>query len=230
MPSGGNGQALLSDVYDAGIETMFGLDVVKQVTDSKHDTALLEALENASIQSPAMVLRSLPRLFASYVQSLKRHKGAIFSQGSNQASSHIADQLQAAAMIFYAMCVTLARRTADDASWQCRVSLLHVVERENLFSVKDEEAKTLLREDGESAVEALAAAWDGSYIRYLYYCTLNPHLLSENFVVRTDCALKILATLVRIDYDQMSASFAVIYPRLLAVSLLMSDLVAKWLI
>ncbi|TBU64845.1 Urb2/Npa2 family-domain-containing protein [Dichomitus squalens] len=199
VPADGHGQALLSDVYDAGIETMFGLEVVKQMTDSKYDTALLEALEDASIQSPAVVPCSIPRLFASYVRSVKRHKSALFGQGSSRAPGHILEQVQAASMVFYGTCNTLARKSADDASWQCLVSLLEVVERENVLSVEDEEAHTLLRGDGDLAVEALAVAWD------------------ESHASRTDCALKILATLARIDYDLTSAAFAVIYPRLLAV-------------
>ena len=37
--------SLVSDIYNAGIETMFGLEVIKQSADHKHDTTLSEALE-----------------------------------------------------------------------------------------------------------------------------------------------------------------------------------------
>ncbi|KAI1797672.1 Urb2/Npa2 family-domain-containing protein [Ganoderma leucocontextum] len=199
VSSDGDMPTIVSDVYDAGIETMFGLEILKQTAENKHASVLSEALENTSKDSPAVVLRSLPRLFASYVQNVKRHKGALFSQGSNQALGHITDEVQPAAMAFYATCNALARTRADDASWQCRVYLLEVVERETLLNSKDSEARMLLRRDGDLAVEALAAAWD------------------ERHATRTDCAVKILATLTRIDYDLMSASFNVIYPRLLVI-------------
>ncbi len=168
MASDGDVPTIVSDVYDAGIETMFGLEIVKQTADNKHDSVLSDALENTLKDSPAAVLRSLPRLFASYVQNVKRHKSALFGQGSSQIPGHLTDQVQAAAMAFYATCNALTRTTMDDASWHCRVSLLEVVEREDLFNSNDNEVRMLLRRDGDLAVEALATAWDGSYIHCLY--------------------------------------------------------------
>ncbi|KAI0724331.1 Urb2/Npa2 family-domain-containing protein [Cerioporus squamosus] len=192
--------SLVAEIYDAGIETMFGLDIIRQAADHKLDTNLSEALEAASKEHSEVVLRCLPRIFESYVQTVKRHKGALFSQGSNQASGYLTEQVQRASMAFYAACDALARSGADDVSWQCRTSLLDVVERENLLSMKDEEAKALLRGDGDLAIEALAAARD------------------EQRAARTECAVKILATLTRIDYDLMSTSFAAVFPRLAAVN------------
>ncbi len=177
--------SLVADIYDAGIETMFGLEIIRQAADHKLDTGLAEALDAASKEHSAVVLRCLPRLFESYVQSVKRHKGALFSQGSNQASGYLTEQVQRASMAFYATCDGLARSGADDVSWQTRVSLLEVVEKENLLSTKDEEAKALLRGDGDSAVEALAAARDGSY-RHLPVL-VEPHsMLSIRATCRTD--------------------------------------------
>ncbi|PIL29586.1 hypothetical protein GSI_08222 [Ganoderma sinense ZZ0214-1] len=199
VPSDGDVPPIVSDVYDAGIETMFGLEIVKQTADNKPDSVLSDALENTLKDSPAVVLRSLPRLFASYVRNLKRHKGTLFGQGSSQTSGHVTDQAQTAAMAFYATCNALIRTTTDDASWQCRVSLLEVVEREGLFKSNDNEARTLLRRDGDLAVEALATAWD------------------EQHAASTDCAVKVLAALARIDHDLMSASFNVVYSRLLVI-------------
>lgn len=45
----------------------------------------------------------------------------------------------------------------------------------------------------------------------------------ERHATRTDCAVKVLAALTRIDHDLMSASFKVVYPRLLVVSIAISD-------
>ncbi|KAI0359178.1 hypothetical protein OH77DRAFT_1473878 [Trametes cingulata] len=190
---------LASDIYHAGIETIFGLDILKPSADQKHESALADALERTLTASPEIVLRPLPRLFASYVQTLKRHKGALFGQGSSQAPGQTADQLQAAAMAFYAACCTLTQSGEDDLSWPCRVALLAVVERENLLSLKDDAAKARLRRDGDMAVEALAAAWD------------------ERHSSRTTNAVKVLASLTRIDYDLMAVSSAVVFPRLATV-------------
>ena len=168
MSPDGDVLPIVSDVYDAGIETMFGLEIVKQTADNQPDSVLSDALENTLKDTPAVALRSFPRLFASYVQNLKRHKGALFGQASSQTPSHITDQVQARAMAFYATCTALAWTTTNDASWQCRVTLLEVVEREDLLNLNDNEARTLLRRDGDLAVEVLATAWDGSYIHCLY--------------------------------------------------------------
>ncbi|OSD05999.1 hypothetical protein PYCCODRAFT_1431820 [Trametes coccinea BRFM310] len=190
---------LSSDIYDAGIETLFGLDLLKPAADQKHDSALADAFERILQVSSEIVLRPLPRLFASYVQTIKRHKGALFGQGSNQASGQVADQLQANAMGFYALCSTLARAGTDDVSWRCRVALLEVVEKENLFNAQDNDAKALLRQDGDVAAEWLSSAWD------------------EQHAPRTGAAVQILTLLTRIDFDLMSPTSSIVLPRTLAV-------------
>ncbi|KAI0670121.1 Urb2/Npa2 family-domain-containing protein [Trametes maxima] len=190
---------LTSDVYDAGIDTIFGLDILRPSIDQKHDTALAGALERILGTESRTVLRPLPRLFASYVQTVKRHKGALFGQGSSQSSGQVADQVQVASMAFHAVCDALARSGDDQEYWRCRVALLEVVERENLLSLKDEDAKTLLRQDGDIAVQALNTAWDD--VRHSI----------------TDSAVKVLAALTHIDYDLMASSAAVIVPRLIAM-------------
>lgn len=153
--------SLVLDIYDAGIETLFGLDILKAAVDQKHEAALTESLERTLKSLPGTVLRTLPRIFASYVQMVKRHKGALFGQGSSQAPGHTAEQLHIAAMAFYNGCDVLACVGEDDASWRCRVALLEVVERENLFSPKDDDARVQLRLDGDTAADALSKACDG---------------------------------------------------------------------
>ena len=155
--------SLEADMYDAGVETIFGLEVLKPAADQKHDSALVEALERTMQASHEIVLRPLPRLFASYVQTVKRHKSALFGQGSSQVPGQIADQVQAAAMAFYSNLSTLTRAGGDDDFWRCRVSLLDVVEKENLFNPKDDGARILLRQDGDIAVETLNSAHDGQF-------------------------------------------------------------------
>ncbi|KAH9890919.1 Urb2/Npa2 family-domain-containing protein [Cubamyces lactineus] len=191
--------SLEADMYDAGIETVFVLEVLKPAADQKHDSALVEALERTMQASYEIVLRPLPRLFASYVQTVKRHKSALFGQGSSQVPGQIAYQVQAAAMAFYSNLSTLTRAGGDDDFWRCRVSLLDVVEKENLFNPKDDEARILLRQDGDIAVETLNNAHD------------------EAHTFRTDSAVQVLALLTRIDYDLMSTSAAVLFPRLVAI-------------
>ncbi|KAL1952185.1 hypothetical protein VTO73DRAFT_1334 [Trametes versicolor] len=198
--SGGGVQpSLASDVYDAGIETIFGLDILKPAVDQKHEAALTESLERTLKNLPGTVLRMLPRVFASYVQMVKRHKGALFGQGSSQAPGHTAEQLQIAAMVFYSCSAALACVGEDDASWQCRVALLEVVERENLFSPKDDDARAQLRLDGDAAADALSTAFDDQHL------------------VRVDSAVKILSLLTRIEHDLMSVRSATILPRLAAI-------------
>lgn len=215
----GEAAVLVADIYDAGIETMFGLDSIKQAADHKHDTALSEALEAAMKEDSESALRCLPRLFASYVQSVKRHKGALFSQGSNQAAGHITEQVQRATMVSCEAFVSLARMSTDILGWQCRVSLLETVETEILLSPKDEEAKALLRREGDMAMDAVADAWDGLYLQLLvmtYFHSMQSVI--ESRVPLVDCAVKVLAILTRIDYDLMTPSLALVYPKMMAVS------------
>lgn len=197
---------------------MFGLEVIKQSADHKHDTTISEALEAASRENPVVVLRCIPRLFESYVYNVKRLRGALFSQSSNQAPGHITEQVQRASMAFYASCVALARSEDVDLSWKSRVLLLGIVEKENLLNPRDDDAQMLLREDGDLAVKALASAWDGSYLQL-------PVLVEERLMTvildqhaeRTESAVQLLATLTRIDYDLMAASLKVVYSRIMAV-------------
>ncbi|KAI8995332.1 Urb2/Npa2 family-domain-containing protein [Trametes punicea] len=190
---------LASDIYDAGIETMFGLELLKPAADRKHDLALADALERILRTSPEIVLRPLPRMFKSYVHTIRRHRGALFGQGSSQALGQVVDQFQAVAIGFYSLCSNLARAGGEGMYWRCRVSLLEVVEKENLFNSKDDDAKTLLRQDGDLAIDALATAWD------------------EQHASRTDSAVQILTLLTRIDYDLMSDGAIHVFPRLLAL-------------
>ena len=183
----------------------------------------MEALEAALGDAYEAVLCSLPRLTASYVESVKRHKSALFSQGSGQVAGHITEQVQRATMAFYAGSVSLAQKGADEIAWKCRVSLLEMVEKENLLSPKDEEAKALLRREGDLAVEVLAGAWDGSYLQMCVIIAFTQMKSSlDKRVSRTDCAVKMLTTLTRIDYDLTSPSFVTVYSRMLAVSAIFS--------
>ncbi|KAH9921960.1 Urb2/Npa2 family-domain-containing protein [Epithele typhae] len=191
---------LIADIYDAGIETMFGLETMKQAAaDHKHDATLSEALMAVPPDCFEAVLRSLPMLFGSYVQSIKRHKNAIFSQGSSHAASHIAEQVQRAAMSLYADCISFARKVDDLPSWECRVLLLEVVERDNLVNAADEDSQALLGQERDSALQTLGDSWN------------------EQYAQRNDCAVKLLASLTRLDYDSTSPSFALVLPKMVAM-------------
>ncbi|OBZ78847.1 hypothetical protein A0H81_00559 [Grifola frondosa] len=142
----------------------------------------------------------MPRLFKSYVESIKRYKGALFSQGSNQAPGHISEQVQVTGMAYYALSNSLLDLNAsDERSWRARVKLLEIVETENLFSAKDDEARRLLRQNGDLATEVLVTAW------------------KEQQQALTNYAVEELSILTRIDYDVMSPALPVIFPRLASI-------------
>ncbi|KAH9947654.1 Urb2/Npa2 family-domain-containing protein [Amylocystis lapponica] len=130
-------QAIASDIYASGIETLFSLDVLRLAGDQNCDPAMREVLITLVPATPDVVFETLPRLFTSFVQSLKRHRSALFGQGSNQASSDTATQVQAAGMTFFTLCIDLLDMVADNDTWNTRIALLEMVHRENLFNVQD---------------------------------------------------------------------------------------------
>lgn len=109
----------------------------------------------------------LPRLFLSYVQAVKRHRGAVFSQSSNVGSTAaLNDEVNAASMRFLANCETVVSG-GDDAAikeavvWNARLRLLEVVLDEKLFNIQQEDAVVVLNRIIGDAIELLSNSWKG---------------------------------------------------------------------
>ncbi|EMD41711.1 hypothetical protein CERSUDRAFT_128752 [Gelatoporia subvermispora B] len=193
-------QGLKTDVFSAGIETVFNLDILRQAGELYCDNALKEALARATSGTAQETLSVIPRLLQAFVHAIKRHRGALFSQGSHQAPADTARQVQASGMAFFSLCNSLLGSSDDNLqSWQMRIDLLSVVQAENLYYTEDEPAAGVLRQSGKLAMDALKQAWQKEHAE------------------RTQKALDVLAALVRIDYDLMSPTLPTILPRLAMV-------------
>ncbi|TFY69060.1 hypothetical protein EVJ58_g637 [Rhodofomes roseus] len=191
----------ISDVYLAGIETLFSVDVLRNVEDHKCDAALKDAISQSSHLSSKAVLHALPLLLTSFVQSLKKNRNALFSQGSSNAAGHASMQVQPAGLAFYALCENIldAAPTPDSTQiWDTRVALLETVDSESLYNPSDANGTEVLRNSGAMAVRVV------TYI--------------QEDVAFLDKAEDVLAILTRIDYDLMAPELPVLWPALARTS------------
>ncbi len=151
-------RSLSQALYDAGIETIFNAEVLRIEDGNFVDTALTQLTS----EIPDTVLHSLPCLFTSYVQNTRRHRSALYGQGSNQQHGASLQHARRAAISFFASCDSLlGRANSSELGWKTRLALLRAVAAENLHIVNDENTNTVLRGTGEHAVEAIVSAIRG---------------------------------------------------------------------
>ncbi|KAG6885946.1 hypothetical protein C0993_007448 [Termitomyces sp. T159_Od127] len=115
--------ALSGIIYNAGIETLFNLDTLRRIRDSKAENELLESIAPV-LRSNDEVYSVLPRLFASYIESLKKHRGALVSQSSNHIPGSANAEIQTQGMQFLASCLSLLDVHEHSAKWSARVALM----------------------------------------------------------------------------------------------------------
>ncbi|CCM02194.1 uncharacterized protein FIBRA_04274 [Fibroporia radiculosa] len=193
-------QSLASEIFVTGIETFFNLDILRALDDKKCDATFKETLLKLSVTSPSAVIDVFPSLYQSFMQSIKRYKGALFGQSSGRAVStgNAIVQLQTAGMAFLSCLdevITSASSTQHVLVWRTRVELLAIVHNENLYNADDEDATRTLRHIGELAIAALASP-------------------DDNHMPQVPLALEALSALTRVDYDIMSPSFSTIWSRI----------------
>lgn len=157
--------ALETLILDAGVETLFNLDILRQIHDLKADVALLEHLQTLLVAKQSLVLQSSPWLLVHYIRSIKKHRGALFSQGSQLGAS--LDEVHQSAMNFF---ISLENLTVgndmDEEIWRARAELLEVLKSENIFNPKQREGVTALNNILGLAAGALHNAWKGTH--YLF--------------------------------------------------------------
>lgn len=178
-------KSLLELIYNAGAETLFNLDILRHTHDSKSEDPLFDAMKAISILN-TRVLLCLPRLFTSYVHVLRKHRGALFSQGSNQRPGVATEELQASGMRFFVSCESLLNVVELDAQrWSIKVDLLHLVNHEGMYN-RNQVDVSVLHRTIESALEILGTAWN------------------EEETEITTYVIESLTTLARVDYDLIS--------------------------
>ncbi|KDQ54722.1 hypothetical protein JAAARDRAFT_60187 [Jaapia argillacea MUCL 33604] len=111
---------LLSEsIYTAGIETLFNLDVLR----SSPIDSLFQVL--VALPTESYIVLSLPRLYASYIHSIRRYRSTLFPSSG----------IENAAMKFYSKVNKLLVRyqARQEEVWEARVGLVGVVEGEKVF-------------------------------------------------------------------------------------------------
>jgi hypothetical protein len=173
--SSGVYHSLLEGVYSAGVESIFSLDILRQDRTFKSENHLFDILEKLTQVSPLMVSSILPRIFASFVQCIRRYRSVLYNHG--QVSGN-AEELRMDAMNFFASCHDLLGKSgACDDIWSARLALLSIVEKENLFSSMQPEVGQSLKQVGELATSALGTSWE-SMLSIMFDFLILMHLHS----------------------------------------------------
>ena len=151
---------LLSDIYAVGVELLFSLDILRQLSDANASASLFSPFKSIIITLPNISLPILPHLLASFAQNVRKHRSAIFGPGD----ASLLDARTSSVKFFAALEESLRNLGGDKQQtvvWKTRGEILTVVEKENLFAVGSEEAEALLKKDIDLAIHALDNAWEG---------------------------------------------------------------------
>lgn len=159
----GDGYSALApeDVYEAGVETIFNVDILRQTQD-RDDTVLSEPLSKAVDSDSTPLCQILPRLLGTYIQVVRKHRAALFGQSSHQAAGSSADQARIASLRFIATCDSISGKTPDiNVRWQTRVQLLQIMDAEGLYGATNDPVMEVLQQSKEDAIYLLAEAIRG---------------------------------------------------------------------
>ena len=138
---------------------MFNIDILRLSSDQNFvDNSLLPLVADYS----SAVLGVLAQLLIAYAESIRKHRGTLFSQGSHQGPGVSLQHSRRAGMRFYASCETVLDMCADsDLVWQTRLALLRAVRDQALYVVHDDEAELVLRAAGDKTIQMLRSTTFG---------------------------------------------------------------------
>lgn len=152
---------VFADVYEAGVETMFYVEVLRQAQD-RDDAFYFDPLTKVMTSDPTFMCSCLPRLFGAYIQATRKHRAVLFGQSSHQAAGASADQARLASLRFLAMCDSISGQASDaDVRWRTRAQLFQIMDSEGLYGANNEQVLEVLRLSGDEAIVLLADAIRG---------------------------------------------------------------------
>jgi hypothetical protein len=156
-------ESLKDGIVDAGIDTLFNLDVLRQSQDGNTESALLQNLRTLNKSHGEIVIESLPQIYGHYIHSLKKHRGALFGQGPLHSEGTASDEFLSAGVRFFVACEGILR-DQDQTSrvWAIRISLLQIVNQENLFHRNQPDTQVALNQLIETSLTALDDSWEGT--------------------------------------------------------------------
>lgn len=154
-------ESLKTAIIEAGIDTIFNLDILRQSQDGNSESALLQNLRTLNKSHGKLIMETLPQIYLYHVHSLKRHRGALFGQGSQHSGGTALDELHAAGVRFFVSCEGMLRDHDQTSQvWATRITLLQIVNAENLFHRKQLETQVVLNQLLETSLTALNDSWE----------------------------------------------------------------------
>jgi hypothetical protein len=122
----------------------------------------VESLEKISSTDGDLVLQNLPNILAQYISGIKRHRGALFSQGSQTQPGASLDELHKTGMHFFTSFLGLVNDSRQDCrAWRARAFLIQIVDRENLFNREQLDSQMTFNRILELILVALSDGWKG---------------------------------------------------------------------
>jgi hypothetical protein len=123
---------------------------------------LVESLEKISFTDEDLIMQNLPNILAQYISANKKHRGALFSQGSQTQPGASLDELRETGMRFFTLILGLVNDSKQNCrAWQTRALLLQNVERENIFSTQQSDSQITFTRILELVLVALSDGWKG---------------------------------------------------------------------
>ncbi|KAK0465330.1 Urb2/Npa2 family-domain-containing protein [Desarmillaria tabescens] len=182
------------NIYTAGVEILFSLDILRQSVDG--DLTLFEVLEGVNMSS---LLVNLPRLFRSFVTSVKRFRGALFGQGSSRQSIGGIEEVRSAGMHFFISSQPLLNASGLEVeAWTAQVELLKVINEEALFTGSQRDLEGIFTKVIENAISVLSTA-----------------SVTEEQKIVTSLVAGALTMIARIEYSILEAALPKILPLIL---------------
>ena len=152
-------------VYTAGVDTLFNLEMLRAFIGG-NDTldSLLHSLNKSSGSYTA-----LPRLYVSFIHSLRRHQNAVFSQNSSHEAGTITEQVQLSGMYFYQRAEAILLTEDLPQIWQSRHAILQLIEREHLRLRKDENGDSVLGTTASLVISASDRKGKAQSLNYSWF-------------------------------------------------------------
>ncbi|KAJ3882298.1 Urb2/Npa2 family-domain-containing protein [Lentinula edodes] len=151
LSSSPNHSTLFESLYTSGIDCLFNLDVLR---DNKTEDTLFTAFNDIV---PEIIMPSLPRIFSSYIQALRRNRNAIFGQGSSQKVDGLVEFRETGLNFFILSQKIFNKATDKDQIWTAKALLLDVINQEMLFTGRHLDTEKLFNGMVNSIFVELAA-------------------------------------------------------------------------
>ena len=156
-------ESLKDGIVNAGFDTIFNLDILRQSQDGNTESALLQNLRTLNKSHGEIVMKTLPQIYRHYIHFLKKHRGVLFGQGPLHSEGTAYDELHGAGVQFFIACEGMLQDHGQTSRvWATRITLLQIVNQENLFHRNRPDTQVVLSQLLETSLTALDDRWKGT--------------------------------------------------------------------